>query len=160
MVDEIVSDPGSNINSRMVKEVNDGLGLHQFVSLVDGHESNGVERINKEILMHLRALVNDERLRDKWVHPQHVALIQYALNERVNSETGHSAFELTFGSADAKYFRVTDAANPLKTVTEWLKSLNTSLETIREVTCKFQEELIAERIASNPQQSLSPVHAV
>ena len=38
--------------------------------------------------------------------------------------------------------------------------MNTSLEAIREVTCKFQEEVTAKRIESNPQQSLSPVHAV
>jgi hypothetical protein len=61
-----VSDPGRNIIGRMVHELNDWLGLRHFVSLVDVHESNGVERTNKEIMRHLRALVNDERLRDTW----------------------------------------------------------------------------------------------
>ena len=56
-----------------------------------------MERTDKEIARHLRALVNDERLRMSWSDPQNLALIQYALNERVITETGRSAFELTFG---------------------------------------------------------------
>ena len=55
-----------------------------------------MERTNKEIARHLRALVNDERLRMSRSDPQNLALIQYALNERVITETGRSAFELTF----------------------------------------------------------------
>ena len=126
------------------------MGLRHFVSLVDVHESNGVERTNKEVVRHLRALVNDERLIDTWSQVQNLALIQYALNERVNSETGHSAFELTFGTADAKYFRVTNNADPKGTANEWLKSLNNSLQAIKEVTANFQEELVQERTAVNP----------
>ena len=41
LVDEIVSDPGSSVNSRMVNEVIAWLGLRHYVSLVDVHESNG-----------------------------------------------------------------------------------------------------------------------
>ena len=159
LVDEIVSDPGTSVNSRMVNEVNAWLGLRHYVSLVDVHESNGVERTNKEIARHLRALVNDERLRMSWSNPQNLALIQYALNERVNTETGRSAFELTFGSADAKYFRVSDARDPERTANEWLQSLNKSLAAIREVTEQFQQDLIAERMSSNPQAAREPVHA-
>jgi hypothetical protein len=143
----------------MVNELNEWLGLRHYVSLEDVHESNGVERTNKEILDHLRALVNDERLREVWSQTQNLALIQYALNERVNSETGYSAYELTFGSADAKYFRVSDARDPKRTANEWLQSLNKSLAAIREVTASYQERLIAGRALSNPQMSLDPVHA-
>ena len=93
-----------------------------------------MERTDKEIARHLRALVNDERLRMSWSDPQNLALIQYALNERVNTETGRSAFELTFGSPDARYFRVSDARDPERTANEWLQSLNKSLAAIRDVT--------------------------
>ena len=77
-----------------------------------------MERTDKEIARHLRALVNDKRLRMSWSDPQNLALIQYALNERVNTETRWSAFESTFGSADAKYFRVSDARDPERTANE------------------------------------------
>jgi hypothetical protein len=160
LVDEIVSDPGRNITSKLVKEVNDWLGLRHFVSLVDVHESNGVERTNEEILRHLRALVNDERLRDSWSEVQNIALIQFALNERVNGETGHSAYELTFGSADAKYFRVGDARDPARTASEWLVSLNASLDAIRDVTKTFQDTLVQERVSENPHGLPHPVHPV
>ena len=159
LVDEIVSDPGRNITSKLVQEVNEWLGLRHFVSLVDVHTSNGVECTNRESMRHLRTLVNDERLQPRWSEVKHLALIQYALNERIHSETGYSAFELTFGSADAKYFRVSDARDPQRTATEWLHSLNASLQAIREITTNFQNELIAERMAANPQGSRTPVHA-
>jgi hypothetical protein len=160
LVDEIVSDPGKNVTGRVVNDVNEWLGLRHYVSLVDVHESNGVENTNGETLKHLRALVNDERIRDSWSEVQNIALIQYALNERINSETGHSPFELTFGSADAKYFRVSNARDPASTASEWLLSLNSSLTAIRERTQAFQAQLISERTLENPQHSLTPIHAM
>ena len=59
--DEIISDPGSQFLSDTVQQLNAWFGIRHRVSLVDVHESNGVERTNGEILRHLRALVNDER---------------------------------------------------------------------------------------------------
>ena len=110
-------------------------------------------------MRHLRALVNDERLRDSWSQPQNIALIQYALNERINSETNCSAFELTFGSADARYFRVSEARDPRRTASEWLQSLNASLEAIKEVTRQYQEELIKERTSAAASSASPPVQA-
>jgi hypothetical protein len=158
LIDEIVSDPGSAMMGKVVEDVNEWLGLRHFVSLVDVHESNGVERTNGEILRHLRALVNDERLKDCWSEPQVIGLIQFALNERINSETGKSAFELTFGSADAKYFHVSDSSDIKKTASEWLVALNDNLKAIKEVTAKYQEELIRQRTASNPSKHSQAVY--
>jgi hypothetical protein len=48
--DEIITDPGSMFMSDAVAQVNAWLGIRHRVSLVDVHESNGVERTNAEIL--------------------------------------------------------------------------------------------------------------
>ena len=104
LVDEVVTDPGTHFLNEVVSIVNTWLGIRHIVSLVDVHESCGVEATNRECLQHLRALVNDKRLRHQWSKPEHIGLVEFALNDRVHSETGRTAFELTFGTADAKYF--------------------------------------------------------
>jgi len=117
---------------------------------VDVHESNGVERTNGEILRHLRALVNDERIKKKWSKPYVLPLIEFALNDRKHTESPHSAFELKFGSEDARYFKLPETLEPAMVNNAWLRELNESLRVVREQTKKFQDDLIAERTRVNP----------
>ena len=53
--DEVWTDPGSNILSEVVEQLNKWLQVKHVVSLVDRHESNGVEGSNKQIpsLIHI-----------------------------------------------------------------------------------------------------------
>jgi chromatin remodeling complex protein RSC6 len=46
----IISDPGSDFTSKLDSELNKLLGIQHYISIVDRHESNGVERVNKEII--------------------------------------------------------------------------------------------------------------
>jgi hypothetical protein len=48
--DEIITDPGTMFMSDAVAQLNAWLGIRHKVSLVDVHESNGVERTNAEII--------------------------------------------------------------------------------------------------------------
>jgi len=148
--DEIISDPGSQFLSDTVKQLNAWFGIRHRVSLVDVHESNGVERTNGEILRHLRALVNDERLKKQWSKPHVLPLIEFALNDRKHTESPYSAFELKFGSEDARYFKLPETVAAETIDNAWLKGLNENLRVIREVTKEFQEQLILERQRVNP----------
>ena len=49
LFDELASDPGSDITSQAIKELNSWLGLRHKVSLVDVHTSNGCENTNKQL---------------------------------------------------------------------------------------------------------------
>ena len=60
--DELWSDPGSDLMSEAVKQLNLYMGIKNVVSLIDRHESNGVEGPNKQLLRHLRTLVYDTRM--------------------------------------------------------------------------------------------------
>lgn len=152
--DEIISDPGSMFLSDTVAQLNSWLGLRHKVSLVDVHESNGVERTNQEILRHLRSLCNDDRIRRQWSQPHVLCLIEFALNSRINTETSHSAFELKFGSEDAKYFKLPEDISSESIANEWLKNINQNLIVIRQLTNDFQKELIIERTKHNPPEEL------
>jgi hypothetical protein len=118
------------------------------LSLVDVHESNEVERTNGEIMRHLRALVNDFRIRNEWSSLWFIGLLRFMLNSRRHTESPCSAFELMFGTKVAEFFRLPDK-DSRDWHLDWLTSLNDNLKALREITDKFQQELIAERKADN-----------
>ena len=143
--DEVISDPGSDLMSEAVAQVNQWLGVAHKVSLVDRHQSNGVEGTNKILLRHLTALVNEERIKDRWSEPSVLCLINFALNDAVNSESGVRPFDAKFGSADATYFQLPAEIRPGKEACEFIKLLDKDLRAIRATSKRFQDELVAER---------------
>ena len=70
---------------------------------MDRHETNGEEGTNKQLLRHLKALVHDERLVQRWSDPTIICLITLALKDAINSETGVRPFDAKFGSEDGPY---------------------------------------------------------
>jgi hypothetical protein len=100
----LMSDPGSEILSEAVSQVNKWFGIHHRVSLVDRHESNGVEGGNKQVLRHLSKLFMEERIKDEWSSPQHVGWAMFLMNSFDKSESGTSAYDLTFGTISDRRF--------------------------------------------------------
>jgi len=84
------------------------------------------------------------RWNKQWV----LGLVEYQLNS-ISTENRHSALELTFGTADLKYFYLPDTLSPDSVSNEFLKQLNATLATVRDLTHKHQENLIAERKSNN-----------
>jgi hypothetical protein len=158
LFEELISDPGSMFLSDAVNKVNAWLGIRHKLSLVDVHESNGVERTNQEILKLLRTLVNDERIRKQWSKPWNIGLVEFQLNSRISTETSHSAFELTFGTDDARHFQLPEVLSPDEITSDYLKNLNQTLRAVRELTSKHQEELIADRTKHNPEPGKQNVY--
>ena len=60
LFEEIWSDPGSDFMSNAIKQFNLYIGIKHVVSIVDRHTINGMEGPNKQILCHLKALVQDD----------------------------------------------------------------------------------------------------
>jgi len=150
LVDEIHSDPGSDLSSKVVQELESWFGINHVFGLVDRHTSSGVESTNGRILRHLRALVFDERLREKWSDPTVIPWIKFVLNDSDNSETGVKPFVAHFGSADATYHRLpADLSDKQRTI-EFLRLLDSNLSTVLAVSRDFQNGLIADRLAQNP----------
>ena len=50
-----------------------------MVSLVDRHESNGVEGPNKQLLRHLRTLVYDTRIISRWTDPTILCMVLFVI---------------------------------------------------------------------------------
>jgi hypothetical protein len=127
----IVTDPGANITSEVVGKLLAWFGVRLQLSLVGRHQSNYVERTNREVLRFLSALVHSERLIKVWSKPHVISCVQFLLNEAVNGETGVSPFEHMFGSLDASYFTL-----PTKELVgasgSFIRALNENLKAVRE----------------------------
>ena len=61
LFEEVRLDPGSDLTSKVVKQLNAYSGIKHVVCLVDRHTSDRVEGLIKQILKHLNALVQDEQ---------------------------------------------------------------------------------------------------
>ena len=97
-VQHIISDPGSNYTSKVMQEVNRYMGLKRKVSLVDRHESNGVEPFNKQIKRHLSGIIYDSKYDKEWDEDAFIACIMDNLNNLPRVQTGgYTAMELVYG---------------------------------------------------------------
>ena len=149
--EQLVSDPGSDLTSEVVDHLTSFYGVRHVFSLVDRHESNGVEGTNRSILRHLKALVADERLKDRWSADDVIYLIQYWLNSQVSHETGLTPFHAHFGSADSIYMRLPQFESAEKNAHGFVKLLDENLQVLWEASQKYQQKIIAARAGSeNP----------
>jgi hypothetical protein len=149
MFDTIISDPGSDLTSNLTEELERFYGVQHVFSLVDRHESNGVEGTNKQILRHLRALVQEERIVDQWSSPTVLPVVFYLINSHVSSETGLTPFEAHFGSDEATYFRVPESIPESSKGHEFIRLLNENLKILSQTSKKFQDGLIELRTKNN-----------
>jgi hypothetical protein len=147
--EQVISDPGSDLMSATIVLLNEWLGQEKLVSLVERHESNGVEPTNKKFLLHLRCIVQDLRVAHQWSDPIIIQLIAYAINTAYHSETNFSAMELKFGSDDLPWTTTvfdlpTNNILPDKSPLI-LQELNNNIKTIREISRTYQQQLVADR---------------
>ena len=147
------TDPGSDFMSEVMRLVTKYLGLEtHVVSLVDRHESNGVERVIREVLRHLSALVNEERTRSRWARKTTIKCIEFILNNSQLSEKGnYTAYTLMYGTGNG-------ASDILESILKgeanqaWpqlLKDLDEEIRYVQEVSWKYQQKLIEERKEGN-----------
>ena len=105
------TDPGSDIMPSGVAMYLPWVGTCHRVSLVDIHTSNGVKPYCKQVIILLRALVQDGRVEDRWSEPQNFGTILFIINSNINSETSQSPYHLTFGDLDHIYMNPPDTTD-------------------------------------------------
>ena len=141
----IISDPGTEFTANLLKYLHEWFGNEQMFSVVDRHESNGVEGTNKQILRHLRALVTDKRFKDRWSDIEVLGLITHMLNSHESSETKFSAYELHFGRSEKIYFKLPDTTDEKTISSAYVQALEDDLKAIREISKQHMETVAKER---------------
>jgi hypothetical protein len=149
LVDQVMSNPGSDLMSQAVADLNKWLGLRHVVSLVDVHTSNGCENTNKQVVTHLAALTSDLRLKDSWSDPLLISLVQFHFNSSISRETGVAPFAAMFGSIDQTYFQLDPTIPASQLQTQYLKLLDKNLKIIREISSAHQDKIVSERVVGN-----------
>jgi hypothetical protein len=95
---QIVNDGGSQFVNETVETLKVLLDTANIQTLPYSKEENAiVERINKEVMRHLRAFVFDERILGNW--SDYLPMVQRIINSTPHSSIGCSPAELLFGNA-------------------------------------------------------------
>jgi len=91
------SDSGSNFTSELMKGLMSRLGAdHQLTKAYSKEQNAIVERVNKEVVGHLKAIIFDKRVQTKW--SKHLPIVQRYINTSVHSATGCTPAEIVFPS--------------------------------------------------------------
>ena len=94
---EILTDNGTQYNNKLLQELYQTMIVEYLTIAPYSHEENSiVERVNKKINRHLRAIVFDRKIKTKWAIA--LPLIQRVINSTVHSSTGHAPAQILFGN--------------------------------------------------------------
>jgi transposase InsO family protein len=95
---QLISDNGPQFVNEVLEALCDLLGIEHLLTVPYSHEENSiVERVNKEIMRHLRALVFDKKTYKLW--SDNLPIIQRIINTSVHDSIGISPAQLLLGNA-------------------------------------------------------------
>ena len=96
---EIRSDRGSQFVNNILSDFRRLVQTEEQFTTAYSKEENGlVERANKEVMRHLRAIIFEQRIQSNWSMDQ-LPLVARILNSEEKTNTGVSPAELLFGNA-------------------------------------------------------------
>ena len=149
------TDPGSCFTSHVIAFLNKWFGFGHKVSLVDRHESCGVEGTNKSIIRHIKALTMCESAYKIWDEPEYIQTVKNIVNSTADTENGASPHELTFGSESLRYFDIPEPLEsnegiPASDRTRYLENLNNNLRIIHQEKEEYHRKILEERATENP----------
>ena len=144
------SDPGSEFDNGLNKELNDFLGIQVKFTMVNRPEANGVERTNGKILEYLRPLLTEEQATDRWSELGILAPLQMHMNNRVNEETGYTPNELTFGLEHKRYNALPSTAYMGNN--KWVKEFSEYIQLLREKALTKLKSRQADRVEGFPDE--------
>ena len=95
---QLLSDNGSQYVNEVIAEYTLLVGSEHVRTLAYSHEENGiVERANKEVMRHLRAIIFDKNTKSTWA--ANLPLVQRIMNSTVNASIGCTPADILFGNS-------------------------------------------------------------
>ena len=133
--DTIATDPGSELMSKIFKDLMIMLRMKHKISLVMRHESCGVEQSNREILFHLRCLcMEDLSVKIKWSESRYLHWVMYTINNIKDQSTNLTPYEKMFGRIDSLVVQLNLSKEDIESA--FIKEQQRELQEIQEIVTK------------------------
>ena len=138
------SDKGPQFANDLINQLVSLMASEQEFTTAYSKEENAiVERANKEVMRHLRAIVYDDRVYNRWSTVQ-LPLVMRILNSQEKTRTGVSPAEILFGNAVdlGRYllFRPNKAPDPDRNLNDHLEQMLDRQKVLIEVARDTQQE--------------------
>ena len=92
---QIKTDQGNSFKNELFDSLVNSLGMEHFLTTAYSKEENGInERANKEVIRHLKNIVFEKRVANKW--SKYLPLVQRIINGTVHSSTGLTPAQIMF----------------------------------------------------------------
>ena len=145
---QLLSDMGTQYVNSVIDELTEMMGVEKLDTMPGIHEENSiVERRNKEVNRHLRAIVNHRKLKLAWSDV--LPLVQRIINAEIMESIGVSPAQIIFGNSinlDKGIFLNTDPKtgesvgvdSKVKRFSEWMARMLDAQATIIQVAQQTQ----------------------
>jgi hypothetical protein len=143
----LVSDNGTQFKNDLIEGLTTLLGTNHKFTFAYSKEENGlVERVNKEVMRHMRNIIFDIRVKKHW--SDYYPLVERIINAQIHSVTKVSPAQIIYGNTidlDRAILRQGDEPNPSRHIekmqlSEWTaRMLQAQSELIR-IAQEHQEE--------------------
>ena len=95
---ELLSDMGPQFVNQVITNLTEAIGIEHTTTMAYSKQENSInERVNKEVMRHLRALVYEIIVHSKW--KKYLPLVARIINSAYHSSLGASPAELLYGRA-------------------------------------------------------------
>jgi hypothetical protein len=139
---EVVSDNGTQFANELVDELLSELQVKNTKIQAYSHEENGiVERANKEVNRHLRAIVYSRKKRLQYY--KYLPLVQRIMNASVHSSIGVSPAQIVFGNTvhlDRHLLPVPEKEKDFTSYSEYMQDMMTVQKDIIQAAQKAQKD--------------------
>jgi hypothetical protein len=153
---EIQSDQGTQYANELMSDLSAFLKINQRFTLPYRPQANGmVERVNQEVMRHLRAIVYERRVKRNW--SLYLPLVQRIINTSVHSSIGTTPSRVVFG--DKAYLDRGFGTNDLPTQNndsehityeDHIQELNEHLKDIASVSAQHQKKIFDAYLQKSP----------
>ena len=144
---QLVTDNGTQFKNELTEALNTLLGLNHKFTFPYSKEENGlVERVNKEVMRHMRNIIFDLRIKNQW--SDYYPLVERIINTQVHSVTKVSPAQIIYGnSIDLDRVILRDKNDPIITrhqekinLSDWTAKMLDAQADIIKIAQLHQEE--------------------
>jgi hypothetical protein len=151
--DTLLSDRGSQFVNGIITELLTMLQVSHDLTIAYSKEENSiVERANKEVMRHLRAMLMERNILDEW--EQYIPLVQRIINSKVHESTGVSPSKLLFGNMidldNQLLYEVQPSVLNNLSLSEWSQKMLLNQKKLIEIAQKTQFELDKKNLSQRP----------